>query len=242
MEKKIVSHIFKKVLKVAALSSTLFQFASCGLDQTYVEDDESLIFSSSALSGGTPLDDGELAVALRICYAFRTKRSKFLAEMLGTSFTYSFNTVDCADAEASDSFTATLTQESSDYPIVLESDFTGNYMSEVQTDTTGFLSDLCSDVLAGETPLNISEVDNSLYEYSFSNTVTNGDKATIKIGYESDPNSGSPSVYQKIIFDILTDSTAAGDYQGMVIEAKRYVRCSDDSEDVKLYQQTLQTP
>lgn len=219
-----------------------FFFASCGYDKTYEAREESLHFSNDALSGGVPLDDTEMAVALRICYAFRTKRSKFSVEMLDQSFNYNYVSRDCQSTESSESFSATLTQTNSTEPLRFESDFKGSYIREVQTDIHGYLSDICSDVLAGETPLNISEINNELYEYTFRSYVGEGDQVEIQIGAINNPNSTVPEVNQKLIFKILTNATSAGHYQGMVIQSKRYLPCEDNDQNVKLYQQDFVAP
>ncbi len=218
-------------------------FTGCGYDKSNGEREESLSFSKSALSGGAPLEDSEMAVALRVCYGFRTKRSKFLAEMLDESFNFVYEYRNCDSSGGGNSYTAQLTQGTSNDPMTFESSFSGNYIKEVQTDLNGFLSDICADVLAGETPLSIAEIDNELYEYRFSSSTADGDKVSITIGSKKYVNASTPSVSQKLVFNILTNATSSGNYQGMIYEATRYLPCeSGDKESSRYYKQVFKAP
>ncbi len=232
---------FIPVFSTLAITASIM-LGSCGYDKTYESREESLYFSQEALAGGVPLTDYQMAVALRVCYAFRSKRSKFTAEMLGQSFNFNYLARDCSSNETTQTFSATLSQQDSSSPLKYSSTFTGNYFRDVQTDTSGYLADLCSDILAGETPLNASEVENELFEYGFRSSVTNGDEVTIQIGSVQSSGATTPRVTQKLVFQVLTNATSSGNYQGMITDAKRYLSCGTDNTNVKLYQQTFTAP
>lgn len=236
--------LFKKTSTISTMMLFVaLLLSSCGYDKSNGGSEEVLSFSQSALTGGVPLDDAQMAVALRICYAFRTKRSKFLVEMLGESFDFTHIVSTCDAKKTQSSFSARLVQNSSVEPMQYESNFSGSYIKEVQTDLNGYLSDLCGNVLAGETPLNISKVNNELYEYRFQSSATDGDKVSITIGSKQRASTTSPSVTQKVVFRVLTNSTSSANFQGMLLEGTRYLPCeSGDAESSKFYKQLFQAP
>ena len=233
-----------KILPIFGMLLLLFvgALSSCGYDKSYEGTEESLYFSQDALNGGVPLTDSQMAVALRVCYAFRTKRSKFSLEMMGEGFVFNHTTRDCSSDETTTTINSVLVQDNSNEPLRYDSSFTGSYVDEVQTDIHGYLFEVCADVLAGETPLNTIETNNELFEYSFNSSIAEGDQVVIQIGSARTPDSEVPSVTQKVILDILTNATSSGNYQGMVVEAKRYSPCSIGSTEVKLIKQVFQAP
>lgn len=236
----------KVALKVrsAVMLVLIGTLVSCGYDKSSTQGNETLSFSTSALKGGRDLTDGEIAIALRVCYAFRTKRSNFSVEMIGNTFNFNYMTKDCQGKEDQSTFSGQLSQQTSTNSLRYTSSFTGPYISEVQTDLNGYLKNLCSAVLAGETPLNSENVNNELYEYHFqSSVVYAGDTVTITIGSKQSPTDSNPTVSQKVILDVLTNSTSSGSYQGMVTEATRYLPCAaTDSRPSKSYKQIFQAP
>jgi hypothetical protein len=248
MKQKVDSHLLKlfRLHKLAqtgiSLLSACLLFTACGYDKADTIVEESLGFSQQALSGGTPLDDNAMAVALRICYAYRTKRSKFTVEMLKGQFNFSMTTRNCQNQETTESFTSELTQESSGEPLYFESDYSKNYFKEVQTDLHGYLATICGDVLAGETPLNTAEIGNEFYEYTFQSSVSGGDQVAIQIGAQDTPSAANPSVKRKIVFEVLTNATSAGNYQGMVVETRQYSPCGDAANTVRLVKQVFNAP
>lgn len=238
----------RPILKNTRLISTMGlilvgALTSCGYDKSSGEKEESLYFSEAALTGGAPLDDAQMAVALRVCYAFRTKRSKFLVEMLGDNFNFSHTATTCDGSSTQSSFSAQLVQDNSTDPLKYESDFSGSYIREVQTDLNGYLSNLCGNVLAGETPLNTTQINNELYEYRFQSSTSAGDRISITIGSNQTIGASTPTVTQKLVFNILTNATSSGNYQGMVIEATRYLPCAGgDTNLSRYYKQVFQAP
>lgn len=244
MNLKNISYKFSKYsLKSLVLLVLMGSLASCGYDKSGTQSSDVLGFSSAALKGGVPLSDGEMAVALRVCFAFRTKRTKFSVEMLGNTFDFNYIAKDCQGKEDHKSFSAQLMQQSSTQPLRYQSSFSGPYISEVQTDINGYLSGLCSSVLAGETPLNTREIDNNLYEYRFQSSVSGGDMVSVTIGSKVNPTDSAPTVMQKVTLDVLTNATSSGNYQGMVTEATRYIPCdTTNSGRSKSYKQVFQAP
>lgn len=214
----------------------------CGIDKTY-RGGEALAFSDNLLTGGTPLNDGEMAVALRICYAFRSKRTKFLAEMIESPFNFSFQTKDCNDNISTPTdLNTTLKQLMVDGPMSYEaSGVTYSYMREVQTDVNGELSELCNQIFKGETPLNVMELNNEYYEYRFTSNVY--DTVEIRVGAKNDPNASEPSVNRMRRMEVLTNQQSSGDYLGLVVRSSRYFPCNNEgSATVRSQEQTFIAP
>lgn len=208
---------------------TLILLAGCGVDKTYTGGKVSMSFSNSLESGGSPLSDNEMAVALRICYAFRSKRTKFMAELLENPFNFTLKENDCSNIEGRNVvLNTTLKQLNVGSPMSYET--TGvnfAYQREVYTDVNGELSNLCSQVLKGETPLDIAEIKNEIYEYQFFSQIY--DTAEIKIGALKAPTDAEPTVSQVIRLEVLTNQQSSGDYLGMVNRSTRYYPCNGGS-------------
>ena len=213
----------------------------CGIDQTY-RDGTSLAFNESLLSGGTPLNDGEMAVALRICYAFRSKRTKFLAEMIESPFNFSYQTKDCNDNVAAPvNLNTTLKQLMVDGPMSYEtSGVTFSYMREVQTDISGDLKELCTQIFKGETPLNTAEINNQYYEYRFTSNVY--DTVEIRIGNKVSPEATVPTVTRMTRMEVLTNQQSSGDYLGLVVRSSRFLPCDTGTSSVRTQEQTFIAP
>lgn len=213
---------------------------SCGLEREY-NGSTNLSFSESLSSGGRPLNDGEMAVALRVCYAFRSKRTKFLAEMLESDFKFSYQTKDCQDNVASPvELATTLKQLMVDGPMSYEaSGVNFSYMREVQTDVNGDLAELCTQIFRGETPLNVQEKSNQFFEYSFFSNVY--DTVEIRVGAQRTPQDTVATVMRMTRLEILTNQQSSGDFLGLVVRGARYFPC-DNSTQVRSQEQNFIAP
>jgi hypothetical protein len=225
---------------IAIFAITISLLSGCGIDKTYRKT-ASLGFSENLLDGGTPLDDSEMAVALRICYALRSKRTKFLAEMLESSFNFTYQTKNCEDQTSTPlNLNTTLRQLIIDGPMSYEAlgvNFT--YMREVQTDINGELSQLCSQIFKGETPLNFKEINNEYYEYIFTSSIY--DTVEINIGAKPTPSSEFLQVNRMLRFEVLTNQQSSGDYLGLVVKNSRYFPCEGTSR-VRSQEQIFMAP
>lgn len=215
--------------------------SSCGIDKDY-RPSTNLSFSESLLSGGRPLNDAEMAVALRVCYAFRSKRTKFLAEMLENQFNYTYQIKNCEDEMSSPvELSTTLKQLMVDGPMSFEaSGVTFSYMREVQTDVNGDLADLCTQIFKGETPLNVLEKQNQYYEYSFFSNVY--DTIEVRVGAMKSPTATVATVMRMVRLEVLTNQQSSGDYLGLVVRSSRYFPCEGSASDVSSKEQTFIAP
>jgi hypothetical protein len=217
--------------------------SSCGLERQYGNDTQVFAFGSSALNGGRALRDDEMSVALRICYAFRSKRAKFSAELIGRDFTFNYQTKSCKSsvAEVDTRLDTKLSQLLINGPLSFESIFPGSYLREVQTDLNGFLKGLCSQVLKGETPLNYEENENGFSEYIFTSSVY--DNIEIRTGTQIEVD--GPIIVNNVTkLEVLTNQIVSGELQGIVAKTTRSFPCRElgDTEVSRTMIQTYIDP
>lgn len=206
---------------------------SCGYEPNYRKTAASA-FSSGIEKGGRPLSDMEMGVAQRVCYAFRSKRVKFSAELMGNPFNFVYVTNNCDGGVISEPLHTTLSQVNVGGSLSFESTFLKAYNREVQTDIHGYLAKVCEQVLKGETPLNYLEQNNESFEYAFSSSVY--DKIDVLIGNQN-LNSGNIAVNRMISLEVLTNQTSAGDYLGLVVKTTSSFPC--DNNNIKTISQNF---
>jgi|GEM_PF-2140517 len=208
----------------------------CGVDKDYSGDP--LSFRAS-LEDGSPLDDGEMGVALRVCYAYRSKRAKFFNELINSPFNFNYSQTNCTGAVTSTRLDTTLRQVVTDGPMSFEAPaFTFSYAREVQTDLYGELASICNQVLKGETPLDFIQVENVYTEYIFESGLY--DTVTIKKAMQR-TSEGGVEVVSSHSFDILTNQSSAGDYLGLVVKNTQVFPC-EGSPNVKTITQEFIEP
>lgn len=214
----------------------LFLGAGCGVDKDYRS--SPLSFRAN-LEDGSPLDDGEMGVALRICYAYRSKRAKFFNELINSPFSFNYSQTNCSATVTESRLDTTLRQVVADGPMSFEAPaFTLSYAREVQTDLHGELVSICNQVLKGETPLDFIEVDGVYSEYIFESGLY--DRVTIKKAMQK-ISDGPVEVISSHSFDILTNQSSAGDYLGLVVKTNQFFPC-EDSPNVKTITQEFIEP
>ena len=218
----------KSVISILFTSFALFSAAafvsSCGLERQYADDQQVFAFGSSALNGGRALRDDEMSVALRVCYAFRSKRTKFSAELINRDFSFNYQAKSCksSEPEVNSQIDSKLSQLLINGPLSFESTFPGSYAREVQTDLNGLLKGLCSQVLKGETPFNYSENTDGFSEYIF----TSGVYDNIEIRSGSVNEQDGPLVVNSVTkLEVLTNQVVSGDLQGLVVKTTRSFPC-----------------
>lgn len=234
----------KRILQTFSIASILgliLVLHACGLDQTY-QSGAGLAFSSDLSAGGGPLNDGEMGVALRICYAFRSKRTKFLAEMMDNPFNFTYQTKDCSDnVSPLANLNTTLKQLMVDGPMSFEAHgVTFSYLREVQTDVNGELRDLCTQIFRGETPLNLVESNNEFVEYRFTSNIY--DTVEIRYGSKPNPNATDPVVTRMTRLEVLTNQQSSGDYLGLVVRGSRFFPCEEGTNAVRTQEQNFIAP
>ncbi|MEC7277784.1 MAG: hypothetical protein VXV96_15790 [Bdellovibrionota bacterium] len=236
---KILDMLKTKKALIVGLTSILM-LVGCGYDQTYKEGDTN--FSSAVTSGGEPLDDTEMAVALRICYAFRSKRTLFLAQKVESNFNFTYRAYDCdGNLSVEQQLLSTLKQLLPGGPLSYESTgFTLPYMREVETDISGHMESFCDEVFKGNTPLDVIEENNEYFEYEFLSGLY--DTFIVRIGSSQNVNDPTPIVTRIHQYEVLTNSQPSGDYTGMVVRTSGRTRCEATDSKFKRYEQSFIAP
>jgi len=93
------------------------------------------------------------AIATRICYAYQTKRSKFSdlkSGFKGSTFTFNTSTLDCSNQKKEFAVDTILDWNADNNLEFIKIDKSKTIISLVQTDTTGFISQLCTKIQNNE--------------------------------------------------------------------------------------------
>ncbi|MGZ3790398.1 MAG: hypothetical protein ACXVLQ_17835 [Bacteriovorax sp.] len=144
-----------------ALSSSII-LSGCGGGNSSVKKTFAV---DALLADERPLNNDERNVAARICYAYQSKSTNFRgSNFLGTQFIFSAKKTDCQGLVSSYQVPTTLQYNDSNNLIYqTPSNFNPNlkFNNVVQTDSFGFLSQLCSKIKNNE-PINNTTLMNTV--------------------------------------------------------------------------------
>ncbi|MDC1174283.1 hypothetical protein OAT67_02735 [Bacteriovoracaceae bacterium] len=222
------------------LTIALLAFVGCGAGHKGTQ--EKVVLNQSISAGGSVLNDTEVATALRICYAFRSKKTQFRATKLNTDFKYSTSFKDCDERLFSPTavITTTLKQLLESEPMVYDSSSDLPYLKVVQTHMDGAIEGICDQVLKGETPLNVQEVSpTEIIQYAFKSSLANGDSYEVMHAKRESTTVNEFIVDKVEKFKVLTNATVAGDLLGLVSEYESHENCEDE-DFVKTFIQDYQ--
>lgn len=129
-------------------------------------------FSVDALlSTEGPISTDERNIATRICYAYQSKSKNYRSSgFIGTSFIFSGKTTDCQNNITNYPINSTLKYDfNNDLIYAPPGNFDPNlrFNKKVQTDTSGYLSQLCSKIYNGEVISNTINQQNVKVQISF---------------------------------------------------------------------------
>lgn len=100
---------------------------------------------SAQMSVVQDLSVEERAIATRICYAYQSKSSSFRGQTYNAgSFTYAVDSRNCVDARTN--YTVNAVLKSATVPMTMEPDTDKPFQKVVQTDTSGYLTQLCAKI------------------------------------------------------------------------------------------------
>jgi hypothetical protein len=193
-------------------------------------------FVSAIEPGGAPLTSDEIATALRICYAFRSKRTKFRTDMKNFEFRFRFEEENCEKESRAEEARASLRLGSHSDPIEWDINTKADYLPLVQTDVHGFISAICESVVRGETPTNTTQSGVDLMEVSFK-AGSLKDSYTVRMGTKEELEDEEFKVYRVATFEVLTNATSAGNFLGLVVSTELAERCESPGR----YSQLTQT-
>jgi hypothetical protein len=129
-------------------------------------------FSTKAiLSEERTLTNDERKIATRICYAYQSKSNSFRSGgLIGQTFTFSAKKTDCQGTLMTYNVGAVLHYDNNNNllfapPVLLDPNL--RFYQNVQTDTNGYLSQLCTKIKANEEINNTTVVNNTKVQISF---------------------------------------------------------------------------
>lgn len=200
--------------------------SACGSDHKTVKKEQALVQAIQA--GGAPLNDSEVAVALRICYAFKSKHTTFKAELIGKPFTFDVKENFCDGHKEQEFLNTVVTEIAFDQPLQYSSQSQRPYFNKIMTHIYGPLNKICDDVLKGNTPANVISIDSeTVMEVSFLNGLY--DEYEIRFGRKKLKTDITYTPYQVERFKVLTNSRSSASLLGLVVESYRAQACSDST-------------
>lgn len=153
--------------KILFLSTTIF-FSSCGGGNSKAPTEFS---ATSPLEEERNLSGVEINIATRICYAYQSKSQKFrTSEFYGKAFNFKGKKTDCQNVINNYDIPTVLKyddQNSLAYTTSATFDSTLKVNRKVQTDTSGYLAQLCPKVLTNQVVSNTSTLQNVKAQISF---------------------------------------------------------------------------
>lgn len=198
----------------------LLLIASCGEGGGRNPASESQL-GASLLTGGT-FSDAEKNIAIRICYAFRSKNTNFRANFLEQDFRFLLTERTCTGQENADTLTTTLKAPLASGPMIFDGFSSIDYYKQVQTDKDGVLSAVCNNLLQGGNPQRTILSGNDMIEISFFTSVL--DRIVVRTASKV---GSSYVVNEEERFTVNTDSASAGLKIGEITLASREKTCEN---------------
>ena len=195
----------------------LLLITSCGENGRNPASESQL--GASLLTGGS-FSDAEKNIAIRTCYAFRSKNTNFRANFLEQEFRFLLTDRTCNGNENVDTLTTTLKAPLASGPMIFDGFSSISYYKDVQTDKDGVLSAVCNNLLQGGNPQRTILSGNEMIEISFFTSVQ--DIIVVRTASKQD---GKYIVNEEERFNVSTDSSTAGLKTGEITLVSRDKTC-----------------
>jgi hypothetical protein len=205
-------------MKVFILFILLVSAFSCGNPGRKPSTESQL---GNALSAGGEYGANEKNIALRICYAFKSKNTNYRASFLNAPFNFNLTSRNCEADEKIETLNTILKAPLASQPIIFDAISDIPYYQNVQTDKAGVLGTLCSSLISGGNPAKSNMVGAELIEISF--LTSDIDNIIVSKASLSGANY---VVNQEERFSVDT-STSAGNRIGQVKVATRERVCAN---------------
>lgn len=162
MNKERSSNLFYTILSLSLIIS------SCGGGNSK----PNITFSVDALlSEEHPISADERIIATRICYAYQSKSKNFRSSnLLGTSFIFSAKKTDCQNGVYPYQVNSILKYDETNslvYGPLQNFDSSLNFNKKVQTDSSGYLAQLCPKIITNESISNTTDLMGTKVQISF---------------------------------------------------------------------------
>lgn len=177
----------------------------------------------AALTVGGTFSDSEKNIAIRTCYAFRSKNANFRARFISEDFRFLVTERTCQGVDRSETLTTELKAPLATGPMVFDAVSTIDYFSQVQTDQHGHLSSICNSLLQGGDPQKSILLGNTVIELTF--YTSDLDHFIVRTA-NKEGNNYIVAVEERFKFDT---NNAAGDNVGKVVLATKEQTCGNGS-------------
>lgn len=215
-------------LNLFLILSTSIILSSCGGGNSKPK----LSFSvDNQLLEEAPLTTTERNIATRICYAYQTKSQNFRTpEFLGGRFVFSTKKTDCQGLVNSVGVTTAMNYDAlNELSYIVPAPIDPNFLfnKKVQTDTSGYLAQLCPKILTNQTVSNTTTIQNVKAQISFfSDETDNMDGFFIQYFNLQPDNSFKIDSAERFKVPASEASVASGNIKGMDHFYSTQKRCS----------------
>lgn len=155
-------------LNTFIMLSTSIILSSCGGGNSKINSGFGL---DAQLVDERPLTTAERNIATRICYAYQSKSANFrTASYLGGRFVFTAAKTDCANNISTSQITTTMNYDRTNNLAYIPStliDPNTKFFGKVQTDSSGYLSQLCPSILTNQAVSNTILQQNFKVQISF---------------------------------------------------------------------------
>lgn len=154
----------------------------------------------------------ERAIATRICYAYQSKSSNFRGQNYNSgTFIFNINSRNCLDIQTDYSVNSTIKSSPTSMSLVAKT--TKPFVSVIQTDQSGYLTQLCSKIRNNQPISNTVSDESSNVQISFFRDTL--DSYTIRY-FRPVMDSNNLKIDSMEIFKVVTQASAdSGQIQGM---------------------------
>ncbi len=207
----------------------LITLVSCGLPkQQGSSSSTSVVKLSAAMEQARSLNASELALATEVCNAFKYKRINYPSTFMGYFFKFQNEQYVCTQATPQ-SYLITSQLVGDQY---LTTD-AGDYFKNIETDSNGILSTICTSLASSMVPSNSELVGlNSLRQFSFEK---NSDSAVVVGAVYGTKVDGATAFtsYKSDQLLVLISSSSVPSFRGMVTERRTREVCASGSTNAE---------
>lgn len=227
MDKKInnLRHSNTFFQAMALIVSTTLFATSCGGGGNK---SQSVVFQVGAqMALVENIDNNQRNIATRICYAYQSKNSNFnSSDYLGSKFNFNVNQKTCDAKTTSSSVTAILKKEKDVF--IYSANEQNNFYQNVQTNTMGYLSQLCTKINSNQDISNTLDINGNRVQIIFFTDKSDG----FKISYFTMDNNNNYKIHSAETFRVRTQlNFIATSILGMDENYTKQEVCNNDSSN-----------
>lgn len=177
------------------------------------------------------LSVAERGIATRICYAYRSKSTSFRGQNYSSgTFIYNINSRNCVDARTQYNVNSFL--RASTTAMVMVPDTDKPFMETIQTEQSGYLSQLCEKIQTNRPISNtVSELSTKVQINFFRDTADNRDGYTLKYFNPSISHNNALRIDSMETYKVQTQaSVGQGQIQGMDESYSLYQTCGESDK------------